>query len=211
VQPERDAQSGAVDLKIELVEYAHAPPLDAEFSEYEQILLRCRDWLVNLEDSGYDLVINEQFDHLVDTESVRIQVGVTTTGRSGAIITGGAAAEGDETPDRRLPAYGLMLSEKEIALFSTHRGMKLAGQPADGFFHAELSFGLTESGEKINLGFIFNANNQRKRRLISVFGTIRWRLSRSRIWGSRNSSSAMACCRSVRVKAPCRWRWNRGG
>ena len=49
--------TGRVPLRIQLAEYDQAPPLEGTFSALEQTVLRMREWLGQLDQSGEELVI----------------------------------------------------------------------------------------------------------------------------------------------------------
>ena len=47
---------GRVPLQIEVAEYDGAPPLDQAFSPTDQALLKLREWLSKLDESGEDVI-----------------------------------------------------------------------------------------------------------------------------------------------------------
>ena len=58
VTPGSPDAAGRVALGIELAEYDQAPPLAQAFSPTEQAMLKLREWLSKLDESGEDMVVN---------------------------------------------------------------------------------------------------------------------------------------------------------
>ena len=50
--------AGRVALRIELAEYDEAPPLAQAFSPTEEAMLKLREWLSKLDESGEDMIVN---------------------------------------------------------------------------------------------------------------------------------------------------------
>jgi ankyrin repeat protein/TPR repeat protein len=107
---------GRVPLVIELAEYAQAPLLERAFSPAEQALLRVREWLAKLDQSGEDMVLNVSGFPIPAPEGELV-----FSPRSGLALRTVAAAPGAQARDE----YAVMLKARQAGFYSLAGGRKL--------------------------------------------------------------------------------------
>ncbi|MCX6928749.1 MAG: ankyrin repeat domain-containing protein [Verrucomicrobia bacterium] len=107
---------GRVPLQIELVEYDEAPPLTQAFTPTEQALLKLREWLSKLDESGEDLVIN-----LSGLTAPAPEGEMVMSPRSGLAVLAKDATRKDVVREE----YAILVKAGQVGFYSPSGGRKL--------------------------------------------------------------------------------------
>jgi hypothetical protein len=107
---------GRVPLQIELAEYDGAPPLDQAFSPTDQALLKLREWLSKLDESGEDVIAT-----LSGFPAPAPEGELVLSPRSGLVLRAKDATRMADAGDE----YAVVLQAGQVAFYSPIGGRKL--------------------------------------------------------------------------------------
>ena len=110
------SDGGRVPLQIEVTEYAAAPPLARAFSPAEEAMLKMREWLSKLDESGDDMVVR-----LTDLPAPAPESELVMSPRNGLALLAKDVARRAEPKDE----YAFVLKAGQAGLYSPTDGRKL--------------------------------------------------------------------------------------
>ena len=143
---------GGIPLQIELAEYDGAPPLEQAFSPTDQALLKMREWLSKLDESGEDMVAT-----LSGLAAPAPESELVLSPRSGLVLR---ARDADRKADAG-DDYAVVLQAGQVGFYSPIGGRKLLlacpKTQLRGFLTVDTNLAATNGGPfRISLGAGFN-------------------------------------------------------